>query len=454
VQKLLEGPEKHADWKQNLLVNVPPGTMKSLIVSVFAPVWQWIHRPGWKAVFISANPRVTVRDSLKRRDLIKSEWFRQTFRPEWSLSDDQDAKTLFKNTRGGFMQALGIGGKITGDRVDGIFVDDPLDAKEAPAKAARAAVITAWTSAIRNRLTSMIRGTRCVIMQRLHEEDLSGYILENEPEKWEHVCFPMEFEPDHDHVDRRDPRKTEGELLFAVRFPEGVLDEEKTNLGSAGYAGQHQQRPAPASGNKFQRTWWRFYRKQTGPGDNDTTPRKRPKGCNELPTVVLPYDHKFPENIQSWDMAFKDTDGSDYVVGAVVAREGARKFVRDIDRAKRDMPVTVKALKLLSARYPETHMKLVEDKANGPAVISTLETEVTGLIAVNPEGGKEVRAAAMQPGVEAGNWFLPEGADWVDDFIDEFANFPFGKNDDQVDAISQAAIRFQQSEGDESLYQW
>lgn len=430
VQKLLEGRSK-----QNLLINIPPGFGKSLLISVFAPVWQWLSRPAWSGLFLSANPRAYVRDSLKRRDLLRSDWFQETFAPEWKITADQDAKMLFKNSLGGFMQAGGITGAVTGSRVDSILVDDPLDAKDAPSKIAREAVILAWTTAIRNRLTSMVKGTRCVIMQRLHEEDLSGYVLETEPDKWEHLCLPMEFEPER--ADIRDVRRLPGQLLFEERFPRSVLDEERRNLGSAGYAGQYQQRPAPAEGNRFKREWWRFW-------SRDGIGHPRPRGCSEASAVRPP--EKFDEVLGSWDLAFKDGDDNDWVVGITIGRKGADKFVLSCTREHLNLLGTQRAIIQQRKDFPECVEILIEDKANGPAVIQTLGSVISGLVAVNPEGGKESRAAAIEPQVEAGNIYLPEGAEWLEQWVEEFATFPRGRHDDVVDSLSQALIRLGDSE--------
>jgi len=167
----------------------------------------------------------------------------------------------------------------------------------------------------------------------------------------------------------------------------------------------------------LKRNWWQYYRQ---------TP------------------DRFDEVIQSWDMAFKDTKTADFVVGQVWGRKGADKYLLDQVRDRMDFPATVQAVRSLSAKWPQARNKLVEDKANGPAVIATLKNEIPGLIAVNPEGGKVVRAQAASPDIEAGNVYLPDPsvAPWVHDFIEECAAFPNGANDDQVDAMTQALIRF------------
>lgn len=436
VQAVLEGRERKGPWTQNLLINIPPGTMKSLVVSVFAPAWVWLWRPSWRAIFTSANPRVSLRDSVRCRDLLESDWYRKTFAAKWTMAEDQNAKGNFKNSEGGFRLAISVGSKVTGDRAHALFVDDPLDAADAPSKLAREAVTFWWDQALANRLADLQTDTRIVIMQRLHEEDLSGHLLAQGG--WEHLCLPMEFEvgaKKKTFLGWSDPRKKEGELLFSERFPESVLAVERKRMGSAGYAGQMQQRPAPTSGNKFQRTWWRFW-SATG----ETLPR--PRGCSAAPPKKLNLiKPQFAEIIGSWDCAFKDTDGSDYVVGLTIGRIGADRYVLARFRDRVGFADTVRAIRQQRLDWPTVDAILVEDKANGSAVIETLSAELTGIVAVNPSGGKEARAATLEPEVEAGNWYLPEGAEWLEEWVEEFATFPRGRHDDQVDACSQASLR-------------
>ncbi len=404
---------------QNLAINVPPGSMKSRIVSVCAPAWMWAKWPSWRAIFLSANPRVALRDSVYCRDLIRSEWYRGLFKPGWTLKEDQDAKSKYDNTAGGFRMAMGITSRITGDRADVIFVDDPHDADEVHSKLKREEVLDRWDSAIANRVNDLRSSVRIGIMQRLHEEDWTGHVLKQGG--WEHLSIPQEFDPSQARttaIGWRDPRTVEGELMFPARFPAHVLAQEKRRLGSAGYAGQHQQRPAPASGNVFRREWFKRYR--VAPSDLDT--------------VIL-----------SWDCAFKGASDSDYVVGQVWGRKGADKYLLAQVRAQMGFAATLAAFKDLATAWPAASAKYVEDKANGPAIIETLQREFPGVIPVNPEGGKEARAAAVSPQVEAGNVWLPESADWVADFIEECCVFPRGAHDDQVDAMTQALNRLSQS---------
>jgi predicted phage terminase large subunit-like protein len=260
---------------------------------------------------------------------------------------------------------------------------------------------------------------RVIIMQRVHEADLSGHVLAQGG--YEHLCLPAEYEESKRTtvIGWSDPRTELGELLWPERFGPAEIADLKLRLGSYGSAGQLQQRPSPAEGGILKPSWWRRYDR-----------------LENLPGF---------EMIQSWDLAFKDTRNSSYVVGQVWARSGAYFCLVDQVRAKMTFPETLQAFRELSAKYPECQAKLVEDKANGPALIQTLQREIPGIIAVEPDGSKEARAHAVSWLIEAGNVFLPQSsvAPWVDDFIEECAAFPKGAYADQVDCCTQALSRLQ-----------
>jgi len=278
-------------------------------------------------------------------------------------------------------------------------------------------------------------------MQRCHQRDLSGHVLEQGG--WEHLCLAAEYEgPGRTtSIGFSDPRTEVGELLWPERFGPEEIESLKRSLGSYAAAGQLQQRPSPAGGGLFKRSWFRYF---------------QPLGYNLPPVVVSMPDgtqrsiaaieapQHVEETIQSWDCTFKDLDTSDYVVGQVWGRLGPMFFLGDQVRARLDCPGTVKAVRDLTNKWPGTVAKLIEDKANGSAVIQMLAREIPGLLPVNPEGGKVARAAAVSPLIEAGNVYLPHPmyAPWVNDFIEECAAFPNGAHDDQVDAMTQALLRW------------
>ena len=191
----------------------------------------------------------------------------------------------------------------------------------------------------------------------------------------------------------------------------------------------------------LKRHWWRFWQ-PAGAGLPPVVVRFPDNSLRPVPAVDLPA--RLGEQIQSWDCAFKDLETSDFVVGQVWGRYGADRLLLDQVRARLDCPATVKAVREMSEKWPYTLAKLIEDKANGPAVIQMLQHEISGILPVNPEGGKVARAAAVSPLIEAGNVYLPHPhiAPWVTALIEECAAFPNGAHDDQVDAATQALLRW------------
>jgi predicted phage terminase large subunit-like protein len=425
---------------KRLLITVPPGHAKSLYVSVLWPAWQWISSPQWRGIFTSYDGDLSVRDSVRCRGVLTSAWYQETFRPTWKFAGDQNAKDWFENDRKGFRMAFGIGGKGSGFRGDCVVVDDPLNAKKQHSTKALEEVVMWFDQVMSSRLNDLSQGAFVIIMQRLNERDLAGHVMQRGG--YEVLSLPSEFEPERRCVTSiwRDPRTQAGELLFPQLFPPPVIAEAKKTLGAQGYASQHQQRPAPAEGGIFKRHWWRFWRPRNSQLPAITFTDADGK-VHESIVVELP--DPVDEGIQSWDCSFKDTKHSDFVAGELWGILGADCYLLDQIHERLDFPGTLAAVRRMTAKWRGVQAKLIEDAANGTAVIQSLKHEITGIIAVKPLGGKESRAAAVSPRVESGNVYLPHPAfaPWVNDFIEECANFPFGLNDDYVDAMTQALQR-------------
>ena len=447
VQALVEGRLAH----RNLIINVPPGSMKSTILSVCLPAWIWIQRPkegsdlgpGWRGLFTSGSNEVALRDSIKCRDILDSAWYRHTFAPTWAFTKDQNAKGHYKNSGTGFRRAISAGSKITGSRSHCILVDDPNDATEPWSKPARDAIIQWWDNAAANRLADMSTGCRVIIQQRVHEEDLTGHILATEPENWEVLIIREEYEhpkpKDPDFLPTSlgwsDPRTIEGELFFPARFPEAVLDGERKRLGSAGYAGQHQQRPAPAEGQIF--------KKQTADG----RPCAREFSLEESRRRMAMIDPNTKQPIKvyrriilSGDTAFKEKEENDFsVVLAVGERiDGLGYNLLNRWKEKAGYPALKMQVKLLNAEWhPQAF--LIEDKASGQSLIQELRLESSiPLVPIKVDTDKVSRAHAVVPQWEAGNVFVDPSLGWVADFLDQLYGFPKLAHDDDVDAFTQA----------------
>lgn len=319
--------------------------------------------------------------------------------------------------------------------------DDPISASDAESETILQSVLDWWDGTMASRSNDPKVGSRVIVMQRLNELDLSGHVLELGG--FEHLVLPMRYESDRKcftSINFVDPRTKDGELLWPNRFGEPEAQALEKALGTARAAGQLQQRPSPIGGGVIKKHWWKYW---------------QPRGAKLRPVTVRMPDGKFEEReavtvpdtfgnlLQSWDLPFKDKKDSDFVAGLVVGTSGADRYILDSEHARMDLPETLNAFRRMSMRWPNAHLKLVEGKANGPAVIQSLRHEIGGLVEVEPDGSKAARLAAAAPTIESGNWYLPHPmlAEWVQPFIEELSAFPVGANDDWCDCVSQACAR-------------
>ncbi len=324
--------------------------------------------------------------------------------------------------------------------------DDPIKAADAHSTLARESVTDWWDNTMSTRGNNPDKVVKVVIMQRLHEQDLTGHLLDKmkaDGQHYEHLCLPAEYETTNrkTSIGFSDPRTEAGQLLWPDRFTPGALRDLKSSMGSYAIAGQLQQRPSPDAGGIFKKSDWRYW-KPKGVNLPPVAVRLEDNTLLEIEAVDLP--GAFDEMIQSWDMAFKETATSDFVAGQVLGRFQANYYMLDYYRERADINKTMDAVRAFTSKWPSAIAKLVEDKANGPAVIQLLTSKIAGLIAVQPEGGKIGRAHASSPVVESHNVYLPHPAlyAWVDQFIESCAGFPNLAHDDDVDAFTQAMIRF------------
>ncbi|WP_439947174.1 phage terminase large subunit [Streptomyces sp. BBFR109] len=404
---------------RRLMWSMPPQEGKSERTSRRFPTWLLTRNPDLRIAIVSYEMGVARRWGRAIRNDIREH-------PELGLvvRDDTSAahEWQLEGHRGG-VYSVGIGGALTGRPVDVLLIDDPLKGrKEADSEAYRQACKDFYTDTARTRLAP--DALQIIIQTRWHEDDLTGWLLAGAsgPE-WRYINVPAQADTDDDPLGR-----APGEYLESARGRTAAdWEATKRDVGSRTWAALYQGRPAPAEGSLFKRQHWRWY----------TAPRAVRRDDGTM------WVHGADELIQSWDMAFKETKRSDFVVGQVWARFGADVYLLDQIRDRLDFPATQQAVKALSAKWPQTHAKLVEDKANGPAIISQLRSVVPGLIPINPKDSKYARASAVAPFQESGNVYLPDSslAPWVEDYVVEHTSFPNGSHDDQVDCTSQALDR-------------
>lgn len=438
-----------------LIVNMPPGFMKSILGPVMLPAWVWTWRPGWRSLWASYAGPLATRDAVKCRQIIESDWYQERFVNGWQISADQNEKTLFTTTSGGVRQSFGIGAGGLGFRGNLAAADDPNNAQNIHSKPDRDSVI-AWHDTVwSQRLNDRKRDALLVTMQRLHQDDLSGHLLRRGG--YEHLCLMQEFDKRKAFVTycnvtdefgnvqrkvfREDPRTQDGELICPQRFPQSAVDEEKAK-GEALFSAQQQQEPVPAGGSIVKKIDFRFARDVNTP-ISQIAPRNQEWFQGPALEIDLA---RMDDWLLSVDCKFKDTkDSGSYVSMGVWARKGTDMFRVARRRKRFSFMETIANIKSICEEYPQIRKKLIEDKAQGPAVIEVLHQHVVGLCPREPKGSKEARLYACTPLIEGHHVFLMDGATSNDEFIEEVCAFPNGLNDDQVDEMTMALLEWSPS---------
>lgn len=404
-----------------LLINVPPGFMKSLTVDVFWPAWEWgpKNRSDLRYVSSSYSEALTIRDNRRTRNLIRSRWYQSLWGKQFRLVGDQNAKIRFDTDRAGFKIATSVGGLSTGERGDRFIIDDPHNIKDGESEAKRAAVMHWFLEVVPTRVNDPEVSAIVVIMQRVHEYDISGVILEKEL-GYEHLMLPMEYEPDRHcctSIGFSDPREEEDELLWPERMTPEVVKRDKVPLGLYGVAAQFQQSPTPRGGGMFKREWFEVV---------DVVPAQR-------------------KGIRGWDLAATETDFAAYTSGCLMSRTPEGVFYIEDVRRLRGSPgkveTAIKNTASLDGRQVEIDLPQDPGQA-GKAQVRYLVRQLAGyIVRSSPEtGSKESRAEPVASQAEAGNVKLVRGS-WIEDFLDEVTTFPRGKYKDQVDSMSRAFAR-------------
>lgn len=400
-----------------LLMNVPPGTMKSMLTSVIYPAWEWGPLGAAHKRYLSTAHKadLAIRDNMKCRRLIQSQWYQD----RWpiTLTGDQNAKTKFENDKFGFRESMAFT-SMTGSRGDTVILDDPHSVNDANSNAHLTAGVRTFKEALPSRVNND-KSSIIIIMQRLNEADVSAAALEL---GYEHLCIPMRYEPNRAKttvIGWKDPRTEAGELMFPERFPEKQVVELEKSLGSYAVAGQLQQRPAPAGGGIFKTNWWQFY-------------------------TVLPV---IRYRIIFGDTAQKTAEQNDFSVFQCwgMGVDG-RIYLLDMVRGKWEAPEL-----LLNARaFWEKHRgrtgglgvlrkMMVEDKSSGTGLIQQLRPGIP-VEGIPRSTDKVSRAMDVTPQIEVGNVVLPDPsiAPWLADLLTEAEQFPNAAHDDTIDPLMDA----------------
>lgn len=424
------------------ILNVPPRHTKSTIVSVCFPAWVWTWAPNHQFLCLSHSGDLAVRDAVKARRLMESNWYVDRFRSEhwskaWQFTGDQNVKSYYENDRGGHRLSQGMTAKVTGKGGDSILIDDPHDANDAQSDLERTKVIDNYDNGIESRLNDQATGGIFGIMQRLHHADWCGHVLKKDGRKvWRVTCLPQEYEDDHPLVCDRDKRTKHGELLWPEGVPAHVVKRQKETWPVMTYAGQAQQRPTPKAGGILPRDQWREW---------DVELMGPIPSCDYI--------------IDSWDTAFSKDD----MKKGKSSRSALSRWGVFFNEKKNRHCIMLLFSWAKHVDYPTLRKKareeylehkpdtvLIEKKASGQSLIQDLRASGVPVVGYNPDKDKVARAHAVSALLESGMVYYPKPKGravpkWAEEHIEECAMFPVGQYSDLVDTTTQAWLRIRNS---------
>jgi predicted phage terminase large subunit-like protein len=397
-----------------LIICVPPRSLKSHCASVAFPAWLLGHKPSAQIICASYGQDLANKLALDCRTLINSDWYGRIFATR--LSDQRQAVSEFMTEAQGFRMATSVGGVLTGRGGDFIIIDDPLKPEEAVSETQRNAVNDWYEHTLYSRLNDKRTGCIIIIMQRLHEDDLVGHLLRQGG--WKVLKFPAIAVEDETHTIQnccgaRPVHRPAGQALHPERESLDLLENIRRTLGEYNFSGQYQQEPAPLGGGMVKLAWFKTYKVGEEPG-------------------------KFDLVFQSWDTAVKATQLSDYSVCTTWGMKGKNLFLVHVHRRRMEYPELKRAVRELKERFKAATV-LIEDKSSGAQLIQELIHEgLHGVTRYDPKMEKIMRMHSVTSTIENGFVYLPDQADWLDEYRHELATFPKGKYDDQCDSTSQA----------------
>ena len=410
---------------KRLMIFMPPRHGKSELVSRKLPAFIFGKNPDAKIISCSYSADLATAMNRDVQRIIDKPEYHELF-PNTTLNGKNIRTVTGSALRNsdkfeivnhqGMYRSAGVDGGITGMGGDYIIIDDPVkNRQDANSPTLRKKVWDWYTSTLYTRLER--NGCILLTLTRWHEDDLAGRLLSamkknKDADKWVILTLPANYELSG--AKNYDIRTHEGEALWPWKYDENALRTMKATMGSFEWSALYQQKPQPAEGSIIKPAWIKY------------------RHFNDFP--------RMDEIILSWDMTFKDTDGTDFVVGQVWGKSGADVYLIDQTRRRMSFTDTLIAFKQLVQRNPQAKAKLIENEANGPAIISTLKHQIPGIVPVEPNGSKLSRCYAVSYLFESGNVYLPypEEKQWVNDFVEEITQFPSAPHDDQVDAMSQA----------------
>ena len=414
---------------KDIIINVPFRSTKSLIVTVMFPVWAWIKSPKLRFITSSYSATLSIELATKSRDIIFSDWFKRRWGDVFHIKKDQNLKERYENNFVGMRRATSVGGTVTGQGADFLIVDDPLSPQMANSATERDNANEWYRTTFYSRLNQPDIGVRIIIMQRVHEDDLTGFLLGKETRlKYKHICIPAKSGDGNIKPTYLEEfyNKDTG-LFWEDRFSQRTLDDYRSALGSYGYAGQLQQTPTPLDSGMIHKDWFKVdrYRVEDSIVNFVIDPAYTADQKND-PSALLAYTYK--DN--KWQIV-------------------------DCVNVYKEYPDLVKFIQQWVQKngYTNRSRIYVEPKASGKSIVQTLVRE-TGLNVKEdkpPTKDKVARVSDVSASLESGRVSLLNG-DWNDEFLDQLAKFPAAKHDDMVDCLVMAVNKEIWSGGGKVLY--
>jgi len=396
---------------KDIIINIPFRSSKSMICTVIFPVWAWTFHPEMKFISVSYSASLALEHATRSRDLILSNWFQELYLGDFELKSDANSKSDYRNNKGGMRKAVGNNGQITGSGADVIIVDDPISPKLASSAVERKNALDFYSHTLFSRLNNPDVGIRIIVMQRLHQEDLSGYLMDTRPERHKHICIPAEIGP------QLSPKELEVNyidgLFWSDRFNRGALQDYKVSLGSNQYAGQLQQIPSPEEGGIIKRDWFDIVEANTLTRNPLTEPIEF--------FVDGAYTAK-TENDPSGLMACFVKNNFIYILNVTEVWLEFPQLCEFIGKYAH------------GNAYTNNSRIKVEPKATGISVVQSLRaaSKLNIIETAPPTDDKTTRLNAVSPIIEGRRVKLVKGA-WNKAYLDQVTTFPNAKHDEFVD---------------------
>lgn len=425
VERIIRKEEKGKD----IIINIPPRTSKSKILSQSLLAWVWIKAPALKMISVSYSDKLALSNAQYCKDIIKSDQYQELFGDLYQIRKDIDSKERFANNKGGERLSTTISGTITGFGAEFVLVDDPQDPQTAESEVERDRVTRYWTETLYNRLTPLNLGVRILLQQRLHVDDLSGFLLKEQRDSFTHICLPAELTDDVRPVELKEFYK-DG-LLDPVRLPRIEINKLK-KLGSRYYAGQYLQIPSPAEGGIIKREWFTVVEANTLSRDI----------VNEPIYFII-------------DSAYTAKTENDPSAIMACFKKGNFLYVLDVVEVWLEFPDLIKFIIQYTGKYQYNSQSkiIIEPKASGLSIVQTLRTQtrLNVIESKNPTLDKVTRAHATTPTMESKRVILVNGS-YITNYLSQLGSFPNGSHDDMVDVTVIAINEFLTNDNPDFLF--